>query len=118
MNSILLFLCGCLVVRASLAYAAYRYPIVLPWLGAAALVVGVSFFVLWAFGLRQTGFEVNNERVWWDSVRPMHGALYLAFAVLAFQRHPLAYVPLAIDVVLGLMLFLGFHYGGWFAEQR
>lgn len=101
------FLGGCLLVRATWAYAAYRLPAhQVWWLGFPALVIGLGFWILFLFHLRPTGREVNNERIWWTNLRPIHGTLYLVFAWMAFTRNNRAYLPLTIDVVFGLMAFV------------
>jgi hypothetical protein len=74
-----------------------------------AAVFGVTFILLNLFHLRQTGREVNYERIWWDPIRPIHGILYLTFAYLAWTRNPFAYVPLLIDVLFGFAAFVWFH---------
>ena len=97
----------CLVVRTGLALLAKWAPRHwLPWMGAIALLPSAGFFLIYAMGWRRTGAEVGGGRIWWNDLRPVHGALYLAFAVLALRRSGLAYVPLAIDVLLGLSAYL------------
>lgn len=115
MNRIVLFLGGCMVVRAALAFAAYRLP--LPyvfWMAFPALLMATGFLVLFLFHLRPTGREVNYERIWWDRLRPVHAALYFAFAIFALQRKRIAYLFLLADWILGLLAFTGFHVCGWF----
>ena len=110
MNRIALFLGVCIVLRSVLAYAAYRLPsTTVYYMAFPALVIGASMILLFLTGWRKTGVEVNNERIWWNPIRPVHGMLYLAFAYLALMQHPLAYVPLVIDVVFGLTAFTVFH---------
>lgn len=111
MNRIALFLGGCMVVRTLFVVLAYTMPAlwVRQWMAFPAVVIGLSFFVLYLFGWRQTGREVNYERIWWDPIRPVHGALYLTFAYLAWTLHPQAYLVLGIDVIFGLLAFVWFH---------
>jgi hypothetical protein len=100
----------CLLARTGAALLAKWAPRHwLPWMGTLALLPAAGFFSIYAMGWRQTGVEVGGGRIWWNDLRPVHGALYLAFAVLALRRSALAYVPLALDVVVGLIAYLG-HY--------
>lgn len=106
---LVLFLVGCIGTRTALAYAASRASA--EWLrvmGVVGLCIGLAFWGLYVFGLRTTGAEVDGGRggrVWWNGLRPVHGTLYLAFAAMALRGHPSAWVPLAIDVGVGLAAF-------------
>lgn len=107
----LLFLVGCVGVRAALAYAAYAAGRAgaTAWLRAmavAALAVAAGFFLIYANGWRTTGPETFGDRIWWNDLRPVHGALYLAFAVLALRGSEAAWIPLAVDVSIGLAAFV------------
>lgn len=108
----LLFLAGCIGPRAALAYAAYavRDPAWTRAMAAAALAVATGFFVIHANGWRTHGPETFGAPIWWDHLRPAHGALYLAFAALALGGSGLAWVPLAADVALGLAAFAAQNY--------
>lgn len=109
-----LFLVGCMGSRAALVYAAHAAsrPGAPAWvlrvMGAAGLAIAISFFAIFLGGLRSTGPEVFGDRIWWDDLRPVHGALYLAFATLALHGRRGAWVPLAVDVLVGLAAF-GWH---------
>ena len=43
-------------------------------------------------------------------MRPVHAILYLTFAYLAFKKSKESYKPLLLDVILGLLSFLHYHY--------
>lgn len=105
-KSATLFLFGCLPVRIALVAIAYKYPNVLPYMGYAALVVSIGFAVIYLGNLRKTGLEVFGRPIWWNDLRPVHAALYLWFALWAIKKNRLAWVPLALDVILGLVAFL------------
>lgn len=109
MNRIVAFLLGCVPVRAFFIYIAYAYPSYAYYLAFPAIAIGLAFIILRVANLRQTGFEVNHERIWWNNLRPVHGLLYLTFAYLALQKNPLAYVALVIDLVFGVFAFTVFH---------
>ena len=100
----------CLAARVGLAVAAKLIPLrFLPWMGAAALVPAIGFFVIFAMGWRKTGAEVGGKRIWWNALRPVHGLLFLSFALLAFWQIRRAYLVLVADVVLGAVAFAVHH---------
>lgn len=110
------FLLGCMGVRAALAYAASRAgPPALRVMGLAALAVSLSFFVLYATGWRSTGPESSDPggRIWWAALRPAHGTLYLAFALMALWGRKGAWVPLALDAALGFAAWTAHRFGAW-----
>lgn len=110
MNRIVAFWLGCVPARALYAYLAYRWtPNLTFYLAFPAILMGLSFIILRVANLRQTGFEVNYERIWWNNLRPIHGILYLIFAYLALQKNAFAYIPLVIDLCFGIVAFLFFH---------
>lgn len=106
-----LFLVGCLGTRALIAYGAKVAPAwLLPWLGYAALIPAAGFLWIWATGSRQSGPEVFGGRIWWNALRPLHAAMYIAFAVATIGwQSPHAWKFLAADVVLGFSAFLWYH---------
>lgn len=107
-----LFLVGCIGSRAALAYAAHAAasPAAPAWalrvMGLGGLAISVAFFAIFFMGWRTTGREVFGDKIWWDDLRPVHAGLYLAFAALALRGRRGAWVPLAIDVTVGLTAFL------------
>ena len=110
---LLLFLIGCIGVRLLLVVVAKKSPPkYLPYLGYLALLPAIGFFCIYAFGLRKTGAEVFGDRIWWNSLRPVHGVLYALFAYHAIRRHEYAWTFLLADVGIGLVSFLAHHFGG------
>ena len=61
-------------------------------------------------GSRETGAEVFGEKIWWNNLRPLHSLLYFLFAYNAIIGNRNAWIYLLIDVVIGLISFLIFHY--------
>jgi hypothetical protein len=109
---LLLFLVGCIGIRSLFVLIAKTVsPTYLPYLGYAALLPAIGFFAIYAFGLRKTGPEVFGERIWWNDLRPVHGALYGLFALSAIQGKSYSWMFLLVDVVLGLGSFLWQHFG-------
>jgi hypothetical protein len=111
MNSIqkrfLLFMLLCIPSRLFLVYLAKtlnrNYVYYMGWL---AILPAFGFLYLYFSGARKTGAEVFGDRIWWNSLRPVHAFLYLSFAYKAIQYHEDAWIPLAIDVQLGILSFL------------
>ncbi len=111
MNRYVAFLGGCIPARALLVYlAASLKPQYLPYMAIMAAIIATGFFYIYITGSRTTAFETNGDRVWWTSLRPIHGFLYAYFAYKAWNKHPDAFVPLLIDVILGLGAFITFHF--------
>jgi hypothetical protein len=96
---------ACLAARIVLVVAVKLTPSEwLPWAGAVALLPVLGFAALF-FGIWERKREVFGQRIWWNAMRPIHTAILLAFAVMAFLRSKWAFVPLAIDVMVGTVAF-------------
>lgn len=104
-----LFLVGCMGARFGLAYSAYAYPALLPSMAILAAGIATGFLYIWANGLRKTGPEVFGEQIWWNDLRPIHGALYALFAALALRKTRGSWRLLAADALLGLAAFTNHH---------
>jgi len=108
-----LFLLGCIGVRLSLVFIAKYVPNnVLPYLGGLALIPSIGFFTIYLTNSRKTGPEVFGGKIWWNRLRPVHGLLYLIFAIFAFKEDGDAWIILLIDVLIGLSAFLIHHSTG------
>jgi hypothetical protein len=106
-NRVLLFLIGCIGTRTALAVLAkHASPDWLQTMGAFALIPAIGFFTIFMFGLRETGPEVFGEKIWWNSLRPIHGTMYLLFAIFALQKKEFAWMFLAADVTIGLLAYV------------
>lgn len=105
----LLFLFGCIALRLLFVYIAKtldnKY---LPYLGILALGPIIGWLVIMFIKPRDTGAEAGGK-IWWKPIRPIHLILYMIFAYLAFTKNQYAYVPLLIDVIFGLVLFIVYH---------
>ena len=82
----------------------------LPYLGYLALLPAIGFVYIFIFGKRKRGAETFGQRIWWNNIRPFHSILYLTFAYLAITKSDKAYIPLLIDVIIGLSGFIFYHY--------
>lgn len=109
-KGILLFLLVCIPLRIVLAVIAKVLPVYyLPIIGIPFLIFGIGTLYLYLTGTRTTGGGAFGGVLWWKDMRPIHGILYLSFAILAFLRYPYAWILLAVDVLVGLVGFLTYH---------
>ena len=113
-----LFLLGCIPSRIFIAYLASVMPLKwLPIMGYIALIPAIGFAYLFISGSRKTGGEVFGDKIWWNNLRPFHSFMYFWFAVNAIQRVSWSWKILAADVIVGLIMFLMYHfYNGDFAK--
>jgi len=110
-KSQLLFLFGCIPARIFLAYIGTRLtPEQLPFFGIVLLGIGLGFLILYFNKFRMNAPESGIGVTWWHNLRLVHGLLYIAAAIYAFEQNSLVYIPLTIDVIFGLILFLIHHY--------
>lgn len=113
-----LFLIFCIGFRSLFVYIAREVdPIYLPYLGYLALLPAIGFIYIYLTGSRTTGVEVFGERIWWNHLRPIHAGLYFLFAYSAINNDPNAWVWLLLDVLIGLLSFLVFHYNAGHFSQ-
>jgi hypothetical protein len=106
----ILFLFGCIVVRFLFVYFAKNYTEYLQPMGIIALFISLGFFYVYLSGNRPTGREVFGDKIWWNHLRPIHGIIYLLFALAALSGTSGAWKFLLVDVLIGLSSFLFFHY--------
>ena len=107
----LLFLIGCLGTRTLFVYLAKNANrIYLEYMGYLSILPAVGFFYLFLSGSRKTGPEVFGNKIWWNNLRPIHGLMYFLFAYNAINGDAFAWIYLLIDVIIGLVSFLLFHY--------
>ena len=119
-SRILAFLGGCILVRVIFAIVAFFLGKNKSWLlqllGIGALIIGISFFLIHYNILGKASadkqldvWQDNDTKMWWDDFRPIHGALYLLFGILALCKIELSYIVLVIDVTIGLTAWLIHH---------
>ena len=108
---VLLFLLGCITVRLSFVFIAkYASKSILPYLGGLALLPSIGFFTIYFTNSRKTGIEVFGGKIWWNNLRPIHGLLYMIFAILAIKEDKRAWIILLLDVLIGFIGFLIHYY--------
>jgi hypothetical protein len=122
MNSIqkrfILFLFLCIGIRVLLVYLANKLKdlnnlVYLKVMGVLLLIPALGFFYIYVTNSRTTGREVFGSKIWWNSLRPLHGFNYLLFGLMALSNNKKLYsnawIPLLIDVCIGLIAFLIYH---------
>jgi len=82
----------------------------LHYLGYVSLTFSIGFFYLFLTGSRKTGAEVFGGKIWWNNLRPVHGLLHLLFAYGAINGSKSAWIILLVDVIIGIISFMSFHY--------
>lgn len=107
----IMFLLGCIVIRTLFVIVAKNASLeTLPYLGYFALMPVIGWFYIVFIKSRDTGPEVFGDKIWWNKLRPFHMFWYSAFAYMAINKNPDAWIMLAADVVMGLSSFLIHHY--------
>ena len=107
----ILFLIGCNGTRSLFVYLAKNASVtILMYMGYLALLPAIGFLYIYVTGARKTGGEVFGEKIWWNDLRPIHSALYFIFAYNAINGNPMSWVYLLIDVIIGLISFLSYHF--------
>lgn len=115
MNSLqkrlIFFLVGCIGTRSLLVVIAKNIGEKnLKYMGYLALLPAIGFIYIYLTGSRKTGAEVFGEKIWWNDLRPLHSFIYFLFAYNAIIGNKLAWIYLLIDVLIGGISFVIFHY--------
>jgi len=103
-----LFFLGCIPVRLLLVYIAYvllknsnktfLYAFVV-----ITLAIGIGLWIIYLKGWRKTGIETFGQKIWWNTLRPVHGSIYVLFSLAALLGYRDAWVLLLADVCLGVI---------------
>lgn len=102
----LLFFAVCLVVRLAFAVVAkVASQQLLRVLGVLAIVPAIRFMYIYYTGSNPRG-AIFGEKAWWDSLRPLHGAMYGLFAVMAIVGYRHAWLVLLADAMIGAAAFV------------
>jgi hypothetical protein len=105
-----LFLVGCIGSRLALtAISAYASTTLSAIIGWSALIPVIGWIYIIFIGKRDTGPEVFGDKIWWNSLRPVHALLWLSFALMTILQIPKAWIVLIIDTLFGLIAFLVHH---------
>jgi len=99
------FLFGCFGSRLLLAYLSkkYQYNEFIFYLTG---IIGSGFWIIYLFDLRKSGIE--QPRIFWNSMRPVHGSLYLLYSYLNSIKYEYDYYILFFDTFIGLIYWLFF----------
>jgi hypothetical protein len=113
-TSQLLVLFGCIPLRIFIAYISTRIPEEhLQLFAIPLLLIGLGFLFVYFTGSRMNAPESGTGKAWWSDLRILHGMLYLTAAVYALQKKNTVWIPLTIDIVFGIIVFL-VHYNSKF----
>ena len=76
------------------------------------LIIACGFIYIYIFGSQRADNQLEwaNAKVWWNDYRIIHGLLYLSFSITALFKLNKSWIFLALDTLLGLILFLYYHY--------
>ena len=97
----------CVIVRFFLVLLAkYVSETILQIMGYIALYQGVVFISIYLTDSRKTGIEVGGKKIWWNKFRPLHGVLYLLFAIYAIKKESNSWIVLLLDILLGIVLYI------------
>ena len=104
-NKFVLFIFGCLFIRLIFVIIVKKInKNSLPLLGYIALLPAIGFLVNYFTNIRKRG--ALNQKIWWGYMRPVHALLYFTFSYLAINKSNLAYIPLLLDAIIGLLAFV------------
>jgi hypothetical protein len=107
----LIFLIGCIGVRSLFVIIAKYINIkYLKYLGYLALLPAIGFMYVYVSGIRNTGLGAFGQKIWWNQLRPIHSILYFLFAYNAIIGNKNAWIYLLVDVLIGLLSFLIYHF--------
>jgi len=81
----------------------------LPFYGLVLLAIAIGLLYLYFTNKRLHAPEAGGD-TWWAKYRILHGLLYMSAAIYAFNKSQLASLPLFIDILLGLVLFVHQHW--------
>lgn len=102
----LLFLLLCIPLRVYFVYFAKYHQEYVEYTSPIALIIAIGFFYIYMFNLRKTGTETFGQPIWWNSLRPFHSLMYFTFAYFAIYHKDKAWIPLAIDVIIGFSFYI------------
>lgn len=107
----LIFLIGCIGIRfLFVIIAKYINTKYLKYLGYLALLPAIGFIYIYITGTRKTGVGAFGGKIWWNNLRPIHSILYFLFAYNAIIGNKQSWIYLLVDVLIGLITFLIYHY--------
>ena len=104
----LLFLLGCIGSRSLLTYISTNIHL-LPYISIITFTISLSFLYIYIFGSEKADRQLEwlgDKKIWWNKLRLVHGLLYLIFTIFAFNKYKLSWIILAIDTLIGLIVWI------------
>jgi len=105
----LLFLLLCIPIRLFLVILPKilldTKPIYLYYFSFVLLAISLGFLNLYFNNLRLNAFE-SGGMTWWSEYRLVHGGLYFIAFIYAFQMKKITFIPLLLDVIFSILLFV------------
>jgi hypothetical protein len=103
---LLLFLFGCIPIRLLLAYIPQELTSKKSkYVFATLLAIIATGFLYLGFTNGRLDAQEAGGKTWWVNFRIVHGALFLAAAILVIKQAKTASIPLLVDAILGILLF-------------
>lgn len=103
---IMYFLGGCIGTRSLLTYVAKARPDFAQKLSLLSLAPVAGWLYIYFVSGRDTGPEVFGGTIWWNELRIPHAMLWSLFSLYAWKGKSYAWIPLAIDTILGLCAWI------------
>lgn len=105
----LLFFGVCVIIRSLfVVLAKFISKNYLNYLGYIAIIPALGFFSNYFLIERKTG--IFGQKAWWHELRIVHSVLYFLFANYAIKKKSYSYIPLAVDVIIGIIAFTIKHF--------
>lgn len=105
-ESVIFFLFGCMPTRILISILPlYINKLWLFYYGIVLFIIAFTTLFLYFTNKRLKSQESGGD-TWWAKFRIAHGLLYLSGAIYSLYGISTAWIPIAIDTLLGLVLFL------------
>lgn len=96
----------CIFVRLILTYSVYyvqkmpiRYAFVL-------LYLLLSIGALYQYIMKTRKVGAFHNKVWWDSLRPVHASLFLFTSIALFYKYKYSYMFLLLDTFISVLGYI------------
>lgn len=107
----ILFLLMCIPSRYLISYGLFKMPKrYLRYISALLIIPVIGWIYIYLTDSRKTGAETFGNRIWWNSLRPLHAILYMFAAILAFRKNNDSWKLIALDTTIGLLSFICYHF--------